>query len=348
MQYIRKRSEFYGARLSRRRSRADSAARDGAARRGGASHRAPRGARVVDIGTGSGCIARHAGARAPRPARHRRRSLARRARGGERQSRTAAGERASLVASDLLDSIRSVDVIVSNPPYIRVGGRRDARSARCATHEPRMALTPGPRGTEVIERILDRCRRGTRRWSILLEIGYGQEESVRALAAAHRYRSRCVPARPRRHSARRRIIAAWLSNDRASSAASPPARSPREGLRRRRRRRVPRHQPAGADARADHPAQTHPEPRRPRRDADAAIGRHGDRAAPHRSRATCTSTPTAIASSSTTARPRGRRCFTSTSTCWAAAISAGRRGKRRAIHHRDTEEQRNLLCGLSL
>ena len=50
--------------------------------------------------------------------------------------------------------------------------------------EPHIALTPGPRGTEAIERILDRCRRVNPRIAlVLMEVGFGQEESVRELAA---------------------------------------------------------------------------------------------------------------------------------------------------------------------
>ena len=60
--------------------------------------------------------------------------------------------------------------------------------------EPHIALTPGPRGTEAIERILEVCRgrlsadpgpAKSRPLHILMEVGFGQEQSVRDVAAAH-------------------------------------------------------------------------------------------------------------------------------------------------------------------
>jgi len=55
-------------------------------------------------------------------------------------------------------------------------------------HEPRMALTPGPRGTEIIERLLDEAHaRLAPNGFVILEVGYGQEEEVRTLAPAKRY-----------------------------------------------------------------------------------------------------------------------------------------------------------------
>ena len=48
---------------------------------------------------------------------------------------------------------------------------------------PRSALTPGPNGTEVIERILDQAGRAR----VILEIAFGQEDSIRDLAEAHHF-----------------------------------------------------------------------------------------------------------------------------------------------------------------
>ena len=51
-----------------------------------------------------------------------------------------------------------------------------------------MALTPGPSGTEIIERILDEAHaRLAPRGAIILEVGYGQEEAIRTLAARKRW-----------------------------------------------------------------------------------------------------------------------------------------------------------------
>jgi release factor glutamine methyltransferase len=135
------------------------------------------GARVVDIGTGSGCIGITLALERPdlrvigtdiSPA-----ALALASRNG----------RIPLVASDLLAAfVEDFDWIVSNPPYIAAGDI-ETLEPQVRDHEPRGALTPGPAGTEAIARILDQAGRSR----ILFEIGFGQESAVRDLAAAHHF-----------------------------------------------------------------------------------------------------------------------------------------------------------------
>jgi len=139
--------------------------------------RAPRGARVLDIGAGSGCIAISlererpdldvvsidisfaALAVASRNAREH-------------------GSRARFFASHSFDAIRGgFDLIVSNPPYIPLDDYTNL-ATEVRDHEPRGALTPGPRGTEVIERILAARRAPV----VILEIGFGQLGDVRDFA----------------------------------------------------------------------------------------------------------------------------------------------------------------------
>jgi release factor glutamine methyltransferase len=142
--------------------------------------RAPHGARVLDIGSGSGCVAI---------------SLER-----ERQdldvtsidisvaALAVASHNARMhqshvrfAASDVLDAIRGeLDLIVSNPPYIPFADYEQLEIV-VRDHEPRGALTPGPRGTEVIERILD----GRRSPVVMLEIGFGQLADVRKVASGY-------------------------------------------------------------------------------------------------------------------------------------------------------------------
>jgi release factor glutamine methyltransferase len=74
------------------------------------------------------------------------------------------------------------DVIVSNPPYIPAADV-ETLAAEVRDFEPRVALTPGPRGTEAIERILENAGNAM----VLMEVGFGQEQSVRDVAAAHRF-----------------------------------------------------------------------------------------------------------------------------------------------------------------
>ncbi|HET7436178.1 MAG TPA: peptide chain release factor N(5)-glutamine methyltransferase [Thermoanaerobaculia bacterium] len=149
--------------------------------------RAPRGARVVDIGTGSGCIAITLERERP----DLRviavdRSLA--ALAVAKTNRARLESNIALVASDLLSAVRGpFDLIVSNPPYVPMHEYRElAREVR--VFEPRMALTPGPRGTEIIAKILDQAKtKLVDNGRVLMEVGYGQEAALRELAQTKRF-----------------------------------------------------------------------------------------------------------------------------------------------------------------
>jgi release factor glutamine methyltransferase len=139
--------------------------------------RAPRGARVVDIGTGSGCIAVSL-----QRARPDLRIVATDVSIGALAVARRNGATA-LVASDVLAAIRGAfDLIVANPPYI-VAAEVEQLQTEVRDHEPRVALTPGPRGTEVIERILQQAGNAI----VMMEMAMGQESAVRTLAAANRF-----------------------------------------------------------------------------------------------------------------------------------------------------------------
>ena len=152
-----------------------------------ALERAPRGGRVLDIGTGSGCVAITIERERPdlRVATVDRSvdALAVASRNRERLS-----SRAILAASDVLSGVRGAfDVIVSNPPYVPLA-EYEQLAVEVRIHEPRMALTSGASGLEIIQRILDEApphlRDGGR---VILEVGYGQEQALRELAAAGRW-----------------------------------------------------------------------------------------------------------------------------------------------------------------
>lgn len=177
VQYIRGRTEFYGRefavdeRVLIPRPETELLVE-------AALGRAPRGAHVVDVGTGSGCIA--VTLAAERPDLHvigldaSVDALAVARRNGARHAPLV-----RFAASDLLGSVRRrFDVVVSNPPYIPAADVEELEH-QVRAHEPRMALTPGPAGTEAIERIYA----GARGAIVLLEIGFGQELAVRELAA---------------------------------------------------------------------------------------------------------------------------------------------------------------------
>lgn len=148
---------------------------------------APAHGHVVDIGTGSGCIAISI---------ERERSdlhvlsvdTSVEALALAATNRARLESRVMLAASNVLESVRGTfDIIVSNPPYVPLR-EYEQLAVEVRIHEPRMALTPGPRGTEIIERILDEAHaRLEPRGLVILEVGYGQEEAIRTLAAAKRY-----------------------------------------------------------------------------------------------------------------------------------------------------------------
>ena len=141
--------------------------------------RAPRGARVVDVGAGSGCVAISLErARTDLHVVAVDVSMAALA----LAIRNAHAHRANVrfAASDVLDALRGhVDVIVSNPPYI-AGGDVAGLQVEVRDHEPPVALTPGPRGTEVIERIFAAAGDAM----VIMEIGFGQADEVGAITVA--------------------------------------------------------------------------------------------------------------------------------------------------------------------
>jgi release factor glutamine methyltransferase len=152
-----------------------------------AIERAPAHGRVVDIGTGTGCIAISIEReRSDLQVLSVDRSVDALALAAANKARLES--RVMLAASDVLASVRGTfDIIVSNPPYVPLGEYRQL-AVEVRIHEPRMALTPGPAGTELIERILDEAHaRLEPRGCLILEVGYGPEEAIRTLAAAKRY-----------------------------------------------------------------------------------------------------------------------------------------------------------------
>jgi release factor glutamine methyltransferase len=142
--------------------------------------RIPRGGRVVEVGAGSGCICVTLALERPDlDVFAVDRSVA--ALAVTRRNRDALGARVQLAASDALQSLRGrFDALVSNPPYIPAADVPSLQT-EVRDHEPHLALTPGPRGTEVIERLFLAPL-------VMMEIGFGQEAAVRSIAAANGYR----------------------------------------------------------------------------------------------------------------------------------------------------------------
>jgi release factor glutamine methyltransferase len=90
-----------------------------------------------------------------------------------------------LVEADLLELAEAAsarpDVVIANLPYVPTADV-DAGTGSLA-HEPRMALDGGPDGLDVVRRFLDEAPgRVAHDAVLLLEIGAGQAQAVRALA----------------------------------------------------------------------------------------------------------------------------------------------------------------------
>ncbi|MCE5269562.1 MAG: peptide chain release factor N(5)-glutamine methyltransferase [Planctomycetaceae bacterium] len=160
----------------------DENAEDSAQRRIGGS------AAIADVGTGSGilaiCLAKHLP-----DCRVTATDVSRAALAVAKQNAETHGvaERIEFIECDLLASVpgdRQFDLIVSNPPYIAEWEVEQlARDVR--EFEPRGALVAGPRGTEIIERLVpqaaERLRAGGR---LLMEISPTIDEAVRGLVAS--------------------------------------------------------------------------------------------------------------------------------------------------------------------
>src|SRR5205823_147703 len=93
---------------------------------------------------------------------------------------TRLGARVHLLACDLDAAVanRSIDVLVSNPPYVPsaelAGLSREVRN-----HEPQIALTSGPTGFEIYERLIAGARRVLRPGGhLILELGYNSCDRV--------------------------------------------------------------------------------------------------------------------------------------------------------------------------
>jgi release factor glutamine methyltransferase len=132
----------------------------------------PDGARVVDVGTGSGAVAL--------AVKHERPDLAVTGTDVSAGALTVArrnGERLGLavewVQADLFDG--DFDAVLSNPPYVEEGAPVEPELA----HEPREALVAGPDGLDVVRRLVERAAGVA---TLAVEVGEGQADAVAALA----------------------------------------------------------------------------------------------------------------------------------------------------------------------
>ncbi len=147
-----------------------------------ALEKAPR--TVVDVGTGSGCVAVALAVRLPR-ARIYATDLSRAALcvAAMNARRHSVADRIHFLQADLASPLRGpVDLVVSNPPYV-AEEEWSSLPASVREHEPRLALDGGPGGLRVIRRLLaDAARLLGPGGVLLVEIGADQGPNAAALA----------------------------------------------------------------------------------------------------------------------------------------------------------------------
>jgi release factor glutamine methyltransferase len=150
--------------------------------------------RIVDVGTGSGCIAVALAVALPEaaivaadisPA-----ALAVASRNAGRHGVQA---RIVFVESPLLERVSGpADLIVSNPPYVPTSDVATL-SPEVLRYEPHQALFAGDDGLSVIRRLLDTAAdRLAPAGHLVVEFGFGQAAAVSALAAAAGWRQVAV------------------------------------------------------------------------------------------------------------------------------------------------------------
>ena len=144
--------------------------------------------RVVDVGTGSGCIAiavAHEAKDAAVKVHATDISAAALKIAGYNASRLGVADRVQFHHADLLsafaDQPGSFDLVLSNPPYVGTAeSNKVQREVR--EHEPHVAVFGGEHGLDIYKRLIPQAASVLKPSGILMmEIGYSIEEPVRAL-----------------------------------------------------------------------------------------------------------------------------------------------------------------------
>lgn len=139
------------------------------------------GATVIDVGTGSGCIATAVGVNAP-SARLVATDRSATALGIASANAAQHGARVRFAQCDLAGAIGRAEIVVANLPYIP-SATVETLQPEVRDWEPRTALDGGPDGLDLIRRLVDDCGSRLRPRLLVLEVGAGQARAVAALAA---------------------------------------------------------------------------------------------------------------------------------------------------------------------
>ncbi len=140
-----------------------------------------KGLRIVDVGTGSGCIAitlcKLTGGKHQIVGV----DISEKTLKVARENAERLGCKVEFKKSDLLKGVEEeVDVIVSNPPYISLKDKRVEKEV--VKFEPAIALFAGESGLEVIERLIGEARKKLKVGGLIaFEFGAGQGKRVEEL-----------------------------------------------------------------------------------------------------------------------------------------------------------------------
>jgi release factor glutamine methyltransferase len=139
--------------------------------------------RIVDVGTGSGCVALALASELPQAEIHATEisadalEIAR-----ANAARLLLTERVTFHAADLLHGVAGpFDIVASNPPYVGES-EYDKVQLEVRKFEPRCAVFAGADGMDVIRRLAPQARAALKPGGYLaMEIGYSQEAAVGAV-----------------------------------------------------------------------------------------------------------------------------------------------------------------------
>lgn len=147
--------------------------------------------KIIDIGTGSGCIAIMLAKMLPNAQiiavdiSEKALSVAR-----NNAQKLGVSERITFVQSDIFENIEGkVDVIVSNPPYIPLKDK-DSLQIEVQKHEPHLALfVEDNLGVSFYEKLAEQATQRLNKGGILaVEIGFSQGDSVKKIFEKNRFK----------------------------------------------------------------------------------------------------------------------------------------------------------------
>lgn len=147
---------------------------------------------VVDLGTGSGCLAVSIEVHRKTKGRTAGCDLSASAVAVARNNAARHNAAVHFFRGSLATAVRHADLVVANLPYIP-SADVDALEPELRDWEPRLALDGGESGTSLIHDLLDDCARRLRPRMVLLECGMGQAQELAAHATGLGFAAKTYP-----------------------------------------------------------------------------------------------------------------------------------------------------------